>query len=172
MPSDNQANVPTAAMLAGDFTKVRISGLRARERLCARQRPRRSEHYRIRRRRQRQPEPDRSGVVQSGGLNLVKRLPKPQDDCGFVVYGSPFKQNEKQTIGKVDYQLNEKHSIMGRVMFTTLDKPVPYELSPDNLLTVSTGGRTEMTSSYSIGDTWLVSPVTVASTRLAANYTR
>ncbi|MBI2150459.1 MAG: TonB-dependent receptor [Acidobacteria bacterium] len=34
-----------------------------------------------------------------------------------------------------------------------------------------TGGRSETASSYSIGDTWLISPITVASVRLAASYT-
>ena len=65
---------------------------------------------------------------------VVKKLPRPQNDCGLIIWGSPFKQNEKQTIGKVDYQLNASHSLMGRVMVTSLDKPVPYELSPDNML--------------------------------------
>src|SRR5215813_7792800 len=105
-------------------------------------------------------------------LELVKRLPKPQNDCGLVIYGSPTHQNEKQTLGKVDWQLNSAHSIMGRALFTSLDKPVPYNtFSPNNILTVATGGRKEMASSYAIGDTWLISPRTVASTRLAASYT-
>ena len=111
-------------------------------------------------------------LFNSVALNLVKRLPKPQNDCGLVIYGSPTHQNEKQTLGKADYQLNAQHSVMGRVMVTSLDKPVPYNnFSPDNILTVATGGRTELTSSYAIGDTWLISPRTVAATRLAANYT-
>src|SRR5262245_52523351 len=62
---------------------------------------------------------------------------------------------------------------MGPVLLSRLDKPVPYDnFSQDNLLTVATCGRTERASSYAIGDTWLISPRTVASTRLAANYTK
>jgi hypothetical protein len=87
-------------------------------------------------------------------LNLVKRLPKSQDDCGRVLYGSPTHQNETQTLGKIDWQLSPKHTVIGRVLFTTMDKPIPFNtFSPDNVLTVSTGGRTEWTSSYALGDT-------------------
>ena len=172
-PADNQSFVPTEAMLRGDFTRVtsRACGRATDVILNARDAVDQSDtgfgaagsatQNRI--------DPSLFNPV---ALNLVKRLPKPQDDCGLVVWGSPFKQNENQTIGKVDYQLSDSHSIMGRVMFTGLDKPVPYELSPENILSVSTGGRTELTQSYSVGDTWIVNPSTVASTRLAANYTK
>jgi hypothetical protein len=167
--ADNQSFVPTDAMLRGDFTKVttRACGRASDLTLPARDSVDQSDTgFGV-------PGPNmiNPALFNPVSLNLVKRLPRPQDDCGLVIWGSPFKQNEKQTIGKVDYQLNESHSVMGRVMITTLDKPVPYELSPDNVLTVATGGRTELTQSFSIGDTWLVSPTTVASTRLAANYT-
>lgn len=165
-PADNQAFVPTQQMLNGDFTTVTSQA-------CGRSTPIALSSA------------DRVDGTPTGfngnkidpslfspvALNLVKQLPKPQNDCGLVIYGSPFKQNEWQTIGKVDYQLNEKHSLMGRVLLTSLDKPVPYALSHENILTVATGGREEMTSSFSLGDTWLISPKTVAATRLAVNYT-
>jgi hypothetical protein len=165
-PADNQAFVPTQQMLSGDFTTVtsQACGRSTPIALSATDSvdgtPTGFNNNRI--------DPALFNPV---ALNLVKRLPQPQNDCGLVIYGSPFRQNEWQAIGKVDHQLNEKHSLMGRVLLTSLDKPVPYTLSPDNILTVATGGREEMTSSYSIGDTWLISPTTVASTRLAANYT-
>jgi hypothetical protein len=163
-PADNQAFVPTPAMLAGDFTTVTSPA-------CGRNvaiRPTDVDgtatgflNNRI--------DPSLFSPV---ALNLVKRLPKAQDDCGKVIYGSPTHQNEKQTLGKADWQVNPQHSVMGRVMFTSLDKPVPYNtFSPDNILTVATGGRTEWASSFAIGDTWLISPRTVAAIRLAANYT-
>ena len=70
-----------------------------------------------------------------------------------------------------DYQVNAAHSIMGRVLFTSEFQPAPYSLAPDNLLTTFDRGRDNLASSYAIGDTWLVSPQTVLSTRLAVNYT-
>src|SRR5207248_3812703 len=73
-------------------------------------------------------------------------------------------------IGKTDYQLNAAHSIMGRVLLTGEKQPVPYALAPDNLLTTFDRGRDNFAQSYAIGDTWLVNPQAVVSTRLVANY--
>jgi hypothetical protein len=165
-PASNESFVPTAAMLAGDFSTVMspacgrgTTPLRATD--LADGTPTGFVNNRI--------DPSLFNPV---ALNLTKLLPKPQDDCGRIIWGNPTHQNETQTLGKVDWQLNPQHSIMGRVLFTTLDKPVPFDnFSPDNILTVATGGRTEWASSYAIGDTWLISPRTVAAIRLAANYT-
>ena len=167
--ADNQSFVPTDAMMRGDFSKVttKACGRASDLVLPARDLVDQSvTGFGVNAPNQIDP-----ALFNPVAVNLVKQLPKAQDDCGLVVWGSPFKQNEKQTIGKLDYQLNASHSIMGRFIITTLDKPVPFEGSKDNILTVATGGRTELTQSFSVGDTWLVSPTTVASTRLSANYT-
>src|SRR6185436_8032888 len=114
--ADNQAFVPTAAMMAGDFSKItdiscgRAVTLRTTD--SADGSPLGFDaNKRI--------DPSLFNPV---AVNLVKRLPKPQNDCGLVIYGSPTKQNEKQIIGKTDWQLNAKHSVMGRVLFTNFDK--------------------------------------------------
>src|SRR5437867_563718 len=60
---------------------------------------------------------------------------------------------------------------MGRVLFTGEDQPVPYSLAPNNLLTTFDRGRSNFAQSYAIGDTWLLSPQTVLSSRLVTNYT-
>src|SRR5256712_5352909 len=162
-PADTQAFVPTPAMMAGDFTAItspacgRAVTLRATDGVDGT--PTGFANNRI-----------NPALFNPVAVNLTKRLPAAQNDCGLVTYGTPNKENDKQVIGRMDYQLNPKHSIMGRVLFTNLDRPVPYELTPDNVLTVSKGGRTERASSYAIGDNWLVGPLAVASVRLAANY--
>src|SRR5262245_2683185 len=165
-PSDNEAFVPTDAMLRGDFSTVTSTAcrqtaltLRATDTADGSQTGFANNQI-------------NPALFNPVALNLVKLLPKPQDACGRVIYGSPTHQNEKQTLAKADWQVNPQHSVMGRMLFTSLDKPVPYDsFSHDNPLTVATGGRTEWSSSYAIGDTWLISPQTVASIRLAANYT-
>jgi hypothetical protein len=163
-PADNQAFVPTTAMMAGDFSKItdascgRAVTLRTTDAVDGSVTGFNNNHI----------DPALFNPV---AVNLVKKLPQAQNDCGLVIYGSPTNQNEKQLVAKTDWQASSKHSIMGRFLYTSLDKPVPYTLSPNNVLTVATGGRTEGTSSYSAGDTWLVSSSTVVSTRLAASYT-
>jgi Carboxypeptidase regulatory-like domain len=104
-------------------------------------------------------------------VNLSKKLPQTSDPCGLVIIGVPAKTNTHQFIGKTDWQLNSEHSVMGRVLFTKESQPVPYALAPDNLLTTFDRGRNNLAQSYALGDTWLVSPKTVVSSRLVVNYT-
>jgi hypothetical protein len=104
-------------------------------------------------------------------MNLVKKLPTTDNPCGLITFGNPGNTSTKQYVGKADYQLNAAHSVMGRVLFTGEDQPVPYSLAPNNLLTTFDRGRSNFAQSYAVGDTWLVSPQTVVSTRLVANYT-
>ena len=104
-------------------------------------------------------------------LNLIRKLPTTNNPCGLITFGNPGNLDSKQYVGKIDYQLNAAHSVMGRVLLTGEDQPVPYSLSPNNLLTTFDRGRSNFAQSYAVGDTWLVSPQTVLSTRLVANYT-
>jgi len=42
---------------------------------------------------------------------IVSKLPKPQDECGKIVYSVPDNSNEYQIVGKADYQKSDRHSI-------------------------------------------------------------
>jgi hypothetical protein len=76
-----------------------------------------------------------------------------------------------QTVGKADWQISNNHSLVGRILLTGDSRAVPHELAPDFLLNVGVAGRRNLGQSYTIGDTWLVSPETVVSGRLAVHYT-
>jgi hypothetical protein len=162
-PSNAQAWVPTAAMLQGDFTAAVTAPCRTGAPLNL-------------------TNPTPGGLPFSGNridsnafnqvaLNFVKTLPQSSDPCGMITYGIPNVTNSKQIVGKTDFQLSSKHSIMGRVLFTGDNVPVPYALAPGNILTTATPGRHTLAQSYALGDTWLVSPKTIISTRLVSNYT-
>jgi hypothetical protein len=154
-PSNVQAWVPTPAMLQGDFSTVASAPCRTGAPLGA---P--FINNRI--------DPSAFNPV---ALNIVKKLPQSSDPCGLITFGVPNKTNSLQIVGKTDWQANATHQIMGRVLFTGEKQPVPYELSPDNLLTTAYNGRHTLAQSYSLGDTWLISSKTVISSRLVANYT-
>jgi hypothetical protein len=160
-PNNTQAYVPTAAMLQGDFSAATAAGPCRAAALTLTNSP---------------------GVTFTGNkidpslfnpvaLNFVKKLPTSDNPCGLITYGIPNQLNSKQIIGKTDYQLNAQHSIMGRVLFTGDNVPVPYAIAPDNILTTSAAGRHTLAQSYALGDTWLVSAKTIISTRIVANYT-
>jgi hypothetical protein len=162
-PANVQAFLPTPAMLQGDFSTVTAAG------------PCRTTSIALT-----NPTPGGSAFTNnridpaafnSVALNFIKTLPTTNDPCGLITYGVPNKVNSKQVVGKTDWQLNAAHSIMGRVLFTGDNLPIAYQLAPDNILTTSTAGRHTLAQDYAIGDTWLVSPRTIISSRLVTNYT-
>jgi hypothetical protein len=159
-PSNAQAFVPTAQMLRGDFSTAASQACRNQPLTLTNSPGVIFTDNRI--------DPSFFNPV---ALNLAKQIPTTTDPCGFITYGVPNKVNSKQIIGKTDWQLNPAHSIMGRVLFTGDNLPVPYELAPDNLLTTASAGRHTFAQSYALGDTWLMSPRTILSTRIVANYT-
>src|SRR5262245_20493098 len=116
--ADNQSFVPTDAMLRGDFTKVTSRSCLTTRTTDLILNSRDAVDGSVTGFGVTAPNIIDPALFNPVSLELVKRLPKAQDECGLVVWGSPFKQNERQTIGKVDYQLNASHSLMGRVMIT------------------------------------------------------
>jgi len=154
-PSNLEAFVPTAAMLQGDFSTVATA--------CGRTialNPQFFTNNRV--------DPSRFNPI---ALNILKSLPQSTDPCGRIVYGVPNKNDTLQIVGKTDWQANASHQITGRVLFTGEERPVPYELAPDNILTTGSNGQENLAQSYALGDTWLMSAKTVVATRLVANYT-
>ena len=157
-PANFESFAPTPAMLNGDFTAFAA---------C-------DEHNNLLETYQGNP----TGFVNNrwtGGpfspvaLELTSRLPATQDECGRVIYGIPNDDSDAQYIGKIDWQINANHTFIARYMNSTNARPVPHDLEPDNLLNVRQPGRDNMTQSFTIGDTWLISPETVSSLRLAWN---
>jgi hypothetical protein len=152
---NTQRWVPTEAMLRGDFTAAAAAS-------CGQARTLGGPFS------NNTVDPSRFNPI---ALNLAKRLPQATDPCGLVVISVPLQDNDRQIVGKTDWQLNSKHSLVGRVLVTGNTRPVPFDLAPDNILTTFDRGWSNWAQSYAIGDTWLASPQTVISTRLVANYT-
>ena len=159
-PADLFAFVPTAAMLAGDFTQYAQScggpaaGLRG---VFA------GTGNRI--------DPSR---LSPAALKIAEHLPKPTnpaDPCGRVNYSRSRPQDEAQYIGKVDVQLTPNHSIFGRVIETRVKWTPPLQLQPENVLVSSQGGRDNKARSLTIGDTMVLTNNTVNAVRVAYNNT-
>ena len=164
-PIDNEGYVPTPAVLQGDFTTVTSPRCTGRGQINLFTTfddgtPTGFANNRI-----------NPAIFSPAALNLSKRLPAPIDDCGKSVYGQPNEDNDKQLVFRGDWQATASHSILGRGLITTNNRPVPYPLRSDNVLTAAVAGRDIIGQSFAAGDTWLVNPNTVIATRLAANYT-
>ena len=155
-PSANIAYVPTAAMIAGDFTafaspacqgrQVNLAGPFVGNRISP-------------------------SAFSPAAMNLVRRLPTTTDPCGQITYTTSDDRDERQAVGRIDYQMNQNHSIFGRYMMTAHKKPAPFAQDPDNVLTVGTPGLDNLAQSFAGGSTIVFSNNMVNSVRFAFNRT-
>ncbi len=154
-PADNERFVPTAAMMAGDWTAFTSPACNGGRQITLRA-P--FVNNRI--------DP---ALYSRAAVNLTNRLPKAQNDCGRVQYGSLNVRDEAQYVGKIDYQMSANHALFGRFLLTSLDNPDPLEFEPTNVLLSAREGNNWLNQSYTIGSTYLLGANVVQSFRLAVN---
>jgi hypothetical protein len=161
IPTDNRAFVPTAAMLAGDFTAYTSPACNGGRQINL---------------------PAALGFAgnridpsrfSKAALNISRRLPTSEDPCGLVQYGLPSATDEGQLVSKVDYQFNDKHSIFGRYILTSQFTPPPFSLdsAEENILVTRIGGRDNLAQTMTLGENWVLSPSTLNSFRFTFNRT-
>ena len=153
-PGNSISYIPTAAMMAGDFTDFASAACNSK------------------------------GAIKLGApfvnnkidpklfdpvaAKFVSYLPTSNDPCGKITYGSVNPINDKQWVTKIDYTLNEKHSIFGRILSTYEDN-----LSPQNQQVLGRGmNRNDRNYAVTLGSTYLLSPTTVNAFRLSVSEVR
>jgi hypothetical protein len=154
-PSDSRAYVPTPAMLAGDFTAITSPACNSGRQITL------GAPYvnnRI--------DP---ALLSTVAKNIVNHslFPKTTDPCGEVRFGGRIKTDEWVTIGRMDYQVNDKHSLFGRYIYAWREQPSPYD--GENILTIIEGDLKHRVHSLALGHTYLISPTAVASFRGGIN---
>ena len=155
-PAANIAYVPTAAMMAGDFTAFASPACNGGRQVTLRA-------------------PFANNQIDSrlfspAAVNLAKKLPTTTDPCGQVTYGTKDDNNEGQAVGKVDYQLTTNHAMFGRYMATFFKQQAAYAKDP-NVLVTNDPGTNNLAQSFTVGDTMVLSSNTVNSLRVAFNRT-
>jgi hypothetical protein len=159
-PSASRAYIPTAAVLAGDFTTIASPACNGGRQITL------SPQF---------------GFVNNTinpaqfskvalGLVRHKLFPSTTDPCGEIRFGSVPQMNEWVTIGKVDYQWSAQHSLFGRFLGARRDTPSDYD--GENILTLTNGHQNQRAYSFTLGDTYLIGPNAVSSFRGAVNRTR
>src|SRR5437868_29545 len=124
-PEDNISFVPTAAMLAGDFTafaspacnggrQITLKGPFVNNRIDP-------------------------ALFSKAAVVVAKQFVPTADPCGLVTYGQRKISNEYQYIGRIDYQRTDKDALFGRFLAVKYDQPSPYSLDL-NLLNSNTLG--------------------------------
>jgi hypothetical protein len=104
----------------------------------------------------------------SAALTIAKSLPPAINSCGKVLYGAVTQNNGAEYQTRIDYQVNEKHSVFIRNMELPFTQPAPYGVSKD-ILATSVAGLDNLWQSWILGDTYVLSPTTVSAFRLSVN---
>jgi hypothetical protein len=159
-PADIVTFIPTAAMLAGDFTQVASAECVARGQLNL---PAPFVGNRI--------DP---ALLSRAAVNIARRLPTTSDPCGRITYSRQTKPREAQTVGRVDWQITANQSLFGRYILSTTFWDPALKNSPDNILVAGTsggGGRDSDSQSLALGHTQVLSNTTVNNLRFTANFT-
>ena len=141
-PSLQRKLIPTAEMMAGDFRRVASTECRST------------------------PVTLRGGFVNNmidparfspTSVNLAKRVienaPAP-NPCGEVQYTTRVKVNEYLPVARVDYQINEKHSMFGR--WYQARRPKPTDFDGKNILSLNEEDIVQKVYTAAFGDTYLI----------------
>jgi hypothetical protein len=158
-PTSNQEFVPTAAMLAGDFTAFASPACNGGRQINL-------------------GAPFVGNKVSpalfsKAALNIDAKLPTTGDPCGLVLFGQPSATDEGQYVGKVDYQMNNQHSVFVRYIGTKQFTPPPFSLAAaqQDLLVTRTGGRDNLAQTFTGGENFVISSTTFNQVRFAYNRT-
>jgi hypothetical protein len=155
-PSDNLAYVPTAAMLAGDFTaftspacnsgrQIRLGAPFVNNRV-------------------------NPALFSPAAVNLARRLPTTDHPCGEVRFSQGQDRDEYQAVGRADFNWSAGHTVFGRYMATSDKRPAPYGQS-GNLLTTTLPGIDNLAQSFTLGDTMVVGTGFLNALRFSYNRT-
>ena len=155
-PTTSRGFVPTAQMLAGDFTAVTSMACRTTPVTLAASQG--FVNNRI----------DPS-LFAPQSLTLVKRLPATTDPCGEVRFGSRNISDEHLFLGRVDHQLSDKQSLFARYWYARNDQPTDYD--GKNPMSLSNGLQVNRVHSMVLGHTYLLSSLT-SSFRATLNRTK
>jgi hypothetical protein len=144
----NTAFVPTPAMMQGDFTAIPTT-LSPSLGFVNNQLPRTS--------------------LNPVALNIARTLPPTTTARGETTYRLVINQDENAAVSKVDYQINEKHSVFGRYSVGQLVQSSTYD--GKNPLSINNYGLNDLVYGTALGHTWVITNNLVSSLRLGANRT-
>jgi hypothetical protein len=150
-PTDTLSIVPTAQMLAGDFTAFNQ---------CYRPVWRDLDFS--------------DGAINPARISpaarqLAARLPAATNPCGEVRWGDQIQRHDRQYVARIDFQQTANHTIFGRYMGTSQNQLVPYAQDSSNLLSTVGNGFDDRHDSVVAGNTLVIGSSIVNSFRVAYN---
>ncbi len=84
--------------------------------------------------------------------------------CGFLQYTVPQIQHEDQVIGRIDWSISPKHQLYGRYFIDDFNQPDSNSiLQNNNLLLTASAGVFQRAQTFTLGDTYSLTPTTINS---------
>ena len=155
-PNTSIAFVPTAQMLAGDFTAVTAASCNSTGRATTLAAATGFTGNKI-----------APSLLSAPAVKLAGLLPVSGDPCGRIQYAGVQNSNEHIGITRGDYQLSSKQSIFGRYQLAWLDLPSDYD--GKNPVTLTQAPLAARVHEAVIGDTYLIGANAVSSFRAVVN---
>ena len=152
---DNNAFVPTPAMMSGDFTQYASPACNAGRQVTLRA-P--FVNNRI-----------NPALFSRQAVSILNSgwLPSSNDPCGFVQFPVNFDNNDEQIVTRVDYQLNSNHTVFGRYIDTFERRPAKLD-ETRNIMTIQAAFlpyRNRRAQTFAAGDTLVLGNNTVNTLR-------
>ena len=157
-PADTRSFVPTQAMLDGDFADFASPACTGEDDGVTLSAPFVNNMI----------DP---ALFSPAAMNLAARLPTATDPCGEVTYGQREDIDQAQAVVRVDYELNDSHSLFGRYIYNYDDRPSALSHTPDFPLNSNTRSFNNHATAFTFGVTSLFAGTTVNSFRIAASKT-
>ncbi len=158
-PTVNRSYVPTAKMLAGDFTDFASAACQSGKSITLRG-PFGTNGY------AKNTVDPKLFSTQALALVTDSRFPRSSDPCGLTTFGGVSNPSEYLTVGRVDIQKSQKHSMLVRYMGARKDQPWDYD--GKNILSSSTGQVNQRAHTLVFGDTYLIGSSIVNAVHLTA----
>jgi hypothetical protein len=155
-PTDNLAYIPTAAMMAGDFTTFASPACNSGRQISL---GAPFVNNRV--------DP---ALFSPAAVNLARRLPTTDDPCGEIRFSQGQDRDEFQVVGRGDFNWTANHTVFGRYMATSDKQPAPFGQS-GNILTTTLPGIDNLAQSVTLGDTVVVGSGMVNALRFSYNRT-
>ncbi len=153
-PSTSFANIPTPAMLTGDFTAYASAACQGGKPVTLKA-----------------PYVNNilpQTLISTVALKMMSYYPvNSTDQCGRTGYSVVQNQDEHMGLARGDYQLNAKQSLFLRYFVTHSLQPSPFD--GKNPLTMTVSGANDLVNSGVFGHTFVISPNIVNSFRATLN---
>jgi hypothetical protein len=151
-PTTGTSYIPTAAMLAGDFTAIASAACNG-GRAIALKAPFVNNQI-------------APSLLSAPAVKMVGYYGGTSDPCGQVQFGALNSFSEQSGLGRVDYQVSANHSFFGRYLGIHSFAPPTYTGTP---LSITQPSPDDMATSLVLGDTYILGPRTINSLRATLN---